>query len=266
MKGIIIAGGIGSRLNPLTRITNKNLLPIYNKPLIYYPIETLKSCGIKEIMIVSGKNHAGQYLELLSSGKDIDVNFSYCIQEKPGGIAQALGLCEDFADEEDILVILGDNIYENNDEIKEEVKKYTLFGRRKKWTPAAFFDENKGAKIFLKKVEDPERFGVAEVDSDSKKVVKINEKPKNPTTNLAVTGLYLYDSRVWDFIRELTPSNRGELEITDVNNKYCEAGELTYFEVEGEWIDCGTFDSMLEASILMAQKSGVNVQKFIREI
>lgn len=247
MKGIIIAGGTGSRLDPLTRVTNKNLLPIYDKPLIYYPIDTLRAIGISDIMVVSGRGHAGQYLELLSDGKELGVNISYRIQKEPKGIAQALELCKDFPEaHENIAVILGDNIFEDN---KEIVNAVSTFNNQ---------DSNSdfGAKVFLKEVHDPERFGVAKVDSDKKIVIDIVEKPKNPETKLAVTGLYLYDSQVWDFIKKLRPSKRGELEITDVNKMYCDEGRLTYSEVTREWIDCGTFDSMLKASILAARTKG----------
>jgi len=237
MKGIILAGGTGSRLDPLTRVTNKHLLPVYDKPMIYYPIQTLVNAGIKDIMIVSGKGHAGQFSELLQSGKEFGVNFSYGIQEEAGGIAQALGLCEDFSDHENIIVMLGDNILE--DDILSAVKDFEKQGR--------------GAKIFLKEVKNPESFGVAEVDED--KIKSIEEKPKDPKSNLAVIGVYMYDERVWDVINKLKPSGRGELEITDVNNFYVEKGEMTFEILKGWWGDGGeSFDSLLEAGNLAAKK------------
>ncbi|MBI3291011.1 NTP transferase domain-containing protein [Candidatus Falkowbacteria bacterium] len=237
MKGIILAGGTGSRLDPLTRVTNKHLLPVYNKPMIYYPIETLVRAGIKDIMIVSGKGHAGQFLELLKSGKEFGVKFSYAVQEESGGIAQALGLCEDFSDNEKIVVMLGDNILE--DDISGAVKD--------------FENQGQGGKIFLKEVSNPKSFGVAEVEGD--KIKSIEEKPRNPKTNLAVIGVYMYDSQVWDAIKKLKPSGRGELEITDVNNYYVKAGEMTFEKLKGWWGDGGeSFDSLLEAANLVAKK------------
>lgn len=259
MKGIIIAGGTGSRLDPLTRVTNKNLLPIYNKPLIYYPIETMKECGINDIMIVSGKGHAGQFLELLKSGEELGVKISYTVQEEPKGIAQALGLCEDFADEDHVMVMLGDNIYEDNKEIKEGVKSY------KKHLNNFLHEFEGGAMVFLKEVPDPERFGVAELRKNKNgsgydSVKKIIEKPQKPKTNLAVTGTYLYDKNLWKKIKTLKPSNRGELEITDVNNKYVHFGEMMCRKIKGWWIDAGTFDSMLKASVLIAQKNNWSLE------
>lgn len=237
MKGIILAGGTGSRLDPLTRVTNKHLLPVYNKPMIYYPIQTLVEAGITEIMIVSGKGHAGHFLELLRSGKEFGAKFSYGVQEEAGGIAQALGLCEDFADSGKIVVILGDNILE--DSIREAVED---FDRQKS-----------GAKIFLKEVPNPKSFGVAEIRGE--KIADIEEKPQNPKTNLAVIGVYMYDNRVWEAIKTLRPSKRGELEITDVNNFYVKKGEMTFSLLRGWWGDCGeSFDSYLKAMNLVAQK------------
>lgn len=212
MKGVILAGGTGSRLYPLTKVTNKHLLPVYDKPMIYYPIKTLIDAGIKEIMIVSGRGHAGHFLELLGSGADFGVKFTYEIQEEAGGIAQALSLAENFADEDDVTVILGDNIFQDN--IKEDVENF-----------------NNGAKIFLKEVPDVHRFGVAELKGD--KVIGIEEKPAVPKTNLAVTGLYIYDYDVFDAIKTLKPSGRGELEITDVNNYYVNKGVMEYRVLEG---------------------------------
>ena len=237
MKGIILAGGTGSRLDPLTRVTNKHLLPVYDKPMIYYPIQTLVSAGVKDIMIVSGKGHAGQFLELLKSGKEFGANFSYAIQEEAGGIAQALGLCQDFADEGEIIVILGDNILEDN--INSAVKDFEA--------------QKKGAKIFLKEVKNPQSFGIAELAG--KKIISIEEKPKNPKSNLAVVGVYMYDSQVWQAIKKLKPSGRNELEITDVNNFYVKKGEMTFEILQGWWGDGGeSFASLLEAGNLVAKR------------
>lgn len=237
MKGVIIAGGKGTRLMPLTKVVNKSLLPIYNKPLIYYPIIKLRDAGITNILITSGSEHAGQFLDLLGSGKDLGVKLSYEVQEEPGGIAQALGLAEDFADNHKIVAILGDNIFEH--ELTQAVE--------------AFKNQEKGARIFLKEVTDPERFGVPEIDGG--KIVNIIEKPKNPPTNYAVTGIYMYDNQVWSAIKNLKPSSRGELEITDVNNFYVREGSMSYEILQGEWIDAGTFDSLLRANMLMAGKA-----------
>ena len=208
MKGIILAGGTGSRLMPLTKVTNKHLLPVYNKPMIYYPLETLKAAGIKDIMIVSGRGHAGHFLDLLGSGADLRVRLSYDVQEDAGGIAQALGLAESFADEGDIAVILGDNIFERQEEIVKAVSDFGLYHR--------------GAKVLLKEVSDPRRFGIAEIQGG--KIIGIEEKPEIPKSNFCVTGFYLYDKRVFDVIKTLKPSARGELEITDVNNFYIAEG------------------------------------------
>jgi glucose-1-phosphate thymidylyltransferase len=230
MKGVILAGGTGSRLYPLTKVTNKHLLPVYDKPMIYYPMETLINAGIKDIMIVSGRGHAGHFLELLGSGVDFGVHFTYEIQEKAGGIAQALSLAEDFVDGDSVTVILGDNIFQDN--IKEDVANF-----------------NDGAKIFLKEVPDAHRFGVAELKGD--KVIGIEEKPKEPKSNFAVTGLYIYDSEVFNAIKTLKPSGRGELEITDVNNYYVSKGAMEYGILEGFWSDAGTFESLLRASLMI---------------
>jgi glucose-1-phosphate thymidylyltransferase len=236
MKGVILAGGTGSRLYPLTKVTNKHLLPVYDKPMIYYPMETLINAGIKDIMIVSGRGHAGHFLELLGSGVEHGVHFTYEIQEKAGGIAQALSLAEDFVDGDSVTVILGDNIFQDN--VKEDVSNF-----------------NGGAKIFLKEVPDAHRFGVAELKG--KKVIGIEEKPKEPKSNFAVTGLYIYDSEVFDAIKTLKPSGRGELEITDVNNYYINKGEMEYGVLEGFWSDAGTFESLLRASILVQQQTRI---------
>lgn len=245
MKGIILAGGTGSRLYPLTKVTNKHLLPVYDKPMIYYPLQTLIEAGISDIMIVSGRGHAGHFLELLGSGADCSSHFTYEIQDEAGGIAQALSLAEDFADEENIAVILGDNIFQ--DSIKEAVQSFSS-----------------GAHIFLKTVKDAARFGVAEVDSDCGEVLAIEEKPSVPKSDYAVTGLYLYDNNVFDIIQTLRPSGRGELEITDVNNEYIRQGIMGYSVLEGEWTDAGTFDSLLRASIIVKkQKQHVLKARFV---
>ncbi|MDD1696564.1 MAG: NTP transferase domain-containing protein [Methanoregula sp.] len=232
MKGVILAGGTGSRMYPLTKVTNKHLLPVYDKPMIYYPLQTLVNAGIKEIMIVSGRGHAGHFLELLGSGMEFGVQLTYEIQEKAGGIAEALGLAENWVDDDPIAVILGDNIFE--DSIDADVTSF-----------------RKGARIFLKEVTDAQRFGVAEIDGN--RVVSIEEKPKKPKSKFAVTGLYLYDPDVFSVIRSLKPSGRGELEITDVNNAYIKSGEMQFSLLRGFWSDAGTFDSLLRASLLVQQ-------------
>ncbi len=234
MKGVIIAGGTGSRLYPLTKIINKNILAVYDKPLIYYPILTLRDAGIKEILIISGRGHAGQYLDLLGAGTQLGVKLSYEIQEVPGGIAQAIGLAHYFADGDKVMVILGDNIYQ--DRFADAVN--------------SFRKQEKGAKVFLKEVPDPKRFGVPKIVED--RIVEIIEKPEVPPTNYAVTGLYLYDERAFDVIKTLKPSARGEIEVTDLNNFYAREGTLGYQILSGEWIDAGTFDSLLHANIFVA--------------
>jgi len=237
MKGIILAGGTGSRLHPLTKVTNKHLLPIYNKPMIFYPIETLVNAGIKDILIVSGRGHAGHFLELLNSGRDFGVRIMYEVQEKAGGIAEALSLAELFmVDDDQMTVILGDNVFEDN--ISKAVDN--------------FKKQKTGAKIFLKEVPDPNRFGVAEIKGD--KIVGIEEKPVEPKSNLAVTGLYMYDKNVFDIIRALTPSDREELEITDVNNAYIGKNQMTYDVIDGVWTDAGTFHSLYRANRMVAEK------------
>ncbi|MCX9087305.1 MAG: sugar phosphate nucleotidyltransferase [Candidatus Methanoperedens sp.] len=230
MKGIILAGGTGSRLYPLTKVTNKHLLPVYDKPMIYYPLQTLMDAGIKDIMIVSGRGHAGHFLELLGSGADIGVHFTFEIQEQAGGIAQALGLAEDFADKEDVAVILGDNIFQDN--VYKAVESF-----------------KSGARIFLKEVPDAKRFGVAEIKGN--KIISIEEKPKLPKSNLAVAGLYIYDPSVFEIIRTLKPSGRGELEITDVNNEFIRIGKMDFSMLYGYWSDAGTFESLFRASELV---------------
>ncbi len=232
MKGVILAGGTGSRMYPLTKVTNKHLLPVYDKPMIFYPLQTLVNAGIREIMIVSGRGHAGHFLELLGSGIEFGVQLTYEIQEKAGGIAEALELAESWADEDPVAVILGDNIFQ--DSIQSDATSF-----------------QKGAKIFLKEVPDAQRFGVAEINGD--RVISIEEKPKKPKSKYAVTGLYLYDPDVFTVIRTLKPSGRGELEITDVNNAYIERGEMQFSFLKGFWSDAGTFDSLLRASLLVQQ-------------
>ncbi len=236
-KGVILAGGTGSRLYPLTKVTNKHLLPIYNKPMIFYPLNTLIKAGITDILIVSGRGHAGHFLDLLGSGKEFGVRINYEVQEEAGGIAQALALAEDFVDNQKFIVILGDNIFEDN--FEKEVDN--------------FFSSEFQAKIFLKDVPDPQRFGVAKLAGN--KIESIEEKPERPRSNLAVTGLYLYDSSVFDVIRKLKPSNRGEYEITDVNNHYVNLGKMSYSIVDGFWSDAGSFESLFRASSLIRKKS-----------
>jgi glucose-1-phosphate thymidylyltransferase len=242
MKGVILAGGLGSRLHPLTKITNKHLLPVHSEPMIYYPIKALINAGIEDIMIVTGGNSAGDFLRLLGNGKDFGLkHLNYTYQEGEGGIADALSLVEHFADEEPICVILGDNLIEKN--IKAAADEYRVQGS--------------GAKIMLKRVHDPERFGVPELDGE--KVLNIEEKPKDPKSDFAVIGVYFYDNTVFDVIRTLVPSGRGELEITDVNNHYIRRGEMTWNELDGWWTDAGTFESLLRASNLVAETGANNL-------
>ncbi len=239
MKGIILAGGLGTRMYPCTKVTNKHLLPVYNKPMIYYPLLTMVNAGLKDIMIVTGGNYAGDFLRIIGNGKDFGLkDISYTYQEGEGGIADALRLAENFAENDKIFGMLGDNIIE--DDIKEDIKRFKR--------------QSAGAKIFLKEVPDPERFGVAEIENGI--VINIEEKPKKPKTNLAVIGLYLYDNTVFDIIKTLKPSGRGELEITDVNNAYIKSGIMTYSIIKGWWTDAGTFESLLRASNLVAKKEG----------
>ncbi len=240
MKGVVLAGGLGSRLKPLTKVTNKHLLPVYDQPMIYYPIKTLINAGIDDIMIVTGGNSAGDFLKLLGNGKDFGLkHVNYTYQEGEGGIADALSLVEHFADNEPICVVLGDNIIEKN--IRQAADDY-----RK---------QENGAKILLKKVHDANRFGVPELNGE--KVVQIEEKPENPKSDFAVIGIYFYDNTVFDIIKTLKPSERGELEITDVNNHYITRGEMTWNELAGWWTDAGTFESLLHATNLVA-KTGAN--------
>ena len=240
MKGVVLAGGLGSRLMPCTRVTNKHLLPVYDRPMIHYPIQCLVNAGITDIQIVTGGNSAGHFLQLLGNGEEFGLkDLSYTYQRGEGGIADALKLCEHFVDGDRFVVVLGDNIIESN--IKAAVE--------------AFAAQESGAKILLKQVADPQRFGVATVEDGN--VVEIVEKPKQPRSDLAVTGIYMYDAQAFDIARELKPSDRGELEITDVNNHYIRAGTLTYEMLEGWWTDAGTFESLLRASNLVA-KGGAN--------
>jgi len=230
MKGVLLAGGTGSRLLPLTRVTNKHLLPVYNQPMIFYPLATLIAAGIKEILVVSGREHLGDITETLGSGEEFGVKFTFRVQDKAGGIAQALGLAENFAAGESVAVILGDNIF--TDDFSEAVKKFET-----------------GAKIFLKKIPDLERFGVPTLEGS--KVIKITEKPKKPASDFAVTGFYLFDSQVFEVIKTLRPSGRGELEITDVNNWFVKKGQMQSHKLKGFWSDAGTFASLFRASEAM---------------
>jgi glucose-1-phosphate thymidylyltransferase len=245
MKGVILAGGLATRLYPLTFATNKHLLPVYDKPMIFYPIQTLVKAGIKEILVVVSGPHAGHFIQVLKNGKDFGVNhLEYAYQENPkGGIADALSLAEDFADGGSITVILGDNT--TDADISKEVKNF-----------------QDGALIFLKKVPDPQRFGVPRFDEkDPSKIVEIIEKPKNPPSDYAVTGLYIYDNNVFNYIKKCDPNfaGRGELEITQVNNFYLKAGKLKWAELDGYWLDAGTFDTLLYANIYWARKKGLKI-------
>ena len=236
MKGIILAGGTGSRLFPLTKITNKHLLPIYDKPMIYYPLQTLVDAGIKDILLVTGGRNSGDFLRLLANGKEFGLaHLNYTYQEGEGGIADALGLAEHFAEGQKICVILGDNILEKP--ITEAV--------------CAFEQQECGARILIKEVSDAERFGVAEIQAG--RIVGIEEKPKKTKSPYAVTGVYMYDATVFEKVKKLTPSGRGELEITDVNNAYIREGSMTYSYLDGWWTDAGTFESLLRATNLVAQ-------------
>jgi glucose-1-phosphate thymidylyltransferase len=240
VKGVVLAGGSGSRLRPLTSVTNKHLLPVFNQPMIYFPIQTLVNAGITDIMIVTGGNSAGDFLKLLGNGKAFGLkHLNYAYQEGEGGIAEALSLVEHFAARDSVCVVLGDNIIEGN--ISAAVASYRERGR--------------GARIILKRVPDPERFGVPELRERS--VVRIDEKPTEPKSEYAVIGIYLYDHEVFDIIRTLQPSGRGELEITDVNNAYIQRNEMTWEELDGWWTDAGTFESLLRASNLVAE-TGAN--------
>ena len=238
MKGIVLAGGTGSRMFPLTKITNKHLLPIYDRPMIYYPIQTLVDAGIRDIMIVTGGRNSGDFLRLLANGKEFGLkHINYTYQEGEGGIADALALAEHFADGHKICVVLGDNIIEGS--IRAAADQ--------------FREQAAGAHILLKEVQDAERFGVAEVSGG--RIVGIEEKPRLPKSNYAVTGIYMYDASVFEKITTLVPSGRGELEITDVNNAYIAEGTMTFSYLDGWWTDAGTFDSLLRATNLVAQSA-----------
>jgi len=242
MKGIVLAGGLGTRLYPLTKVTNKHLLPVYDKPMIYYPIIALVNAGIRDIMVVTGGNNAGDFLKLLGNGKEFGLqHINYTYQAGEGGIAEALNLASFFADNEKICVILGDNIIEKN--IVNAVQ--------------AFEQQEKGAKIILKEVLDPDRFGVPVFEDG--KIVKIEEKPKLPKSPYAVIGIYFYDAKAFDIIKTLRPSDRGEMEISDVNNAYIDMGEMTYEILEGWWSDAGTFDSLVHATNLVAMTGANNL-------
>ncbi|MFC1559533.1 sugar phosphate nucleotidyltransferase [Candidatus Margulisiibacteriota bacterium] len=236
MKGIVLAGGTGSRLHPLTKSTNKHLLPVGKKPMIYYPIDKLISAGIDDILIVTGTEHMGDVVNLLGSGKEFNCHFTYRVQDEAGGIAQALGLAEIFAKEEKMAVILGDNLFQ--DDLSGYIKN--------------FEGQRKGAKVLLAKVDDPERFGV--VEFEGKKIISIEEKPKNPKSNYVVSGVYMYDSSVFEIIKGLKPSKRGELEVTDINNEYIKRGELTFELLKGWWTDAGTFETLEKATLLVEGK------------
>jgi glucose-1-phosphate thymidylyltransferase len=241
IKGVVLAGGHGTRLHPLTKITNKHLLPVYDRPMIYYPIQTLVNAGITDIMIVTGGNNAGDFLRLLENGKEFGLpHLHYGYQEGAGGIAAALSLAEHFCEDHPVAVILGDQIIEKN--IVQAVRNYR--------------EQGKGAKILLKEVEHPEHYGVPTLDGD--RIVKITEKPKKPESPYAVIGVYLYDSRVFDVIRDLKPSGRGELEITDVNNQYIEWGEMTYDVLEGWWGDPGVSIDTLFQTGARVRETGAN--------
>ncbi|HUV03548.1 MAG TPA: sugar phosphate nucleotidyltransferase [Armatimonadota bacterium] len=236
MKGVVLAGGLGSRLYPLTHATNKHLLPVFDRPMIYYPIQTLVSAGVTEVIVVTGGPHAGHFLGVLRNGHQLGLtHLEYAYQESEGGIAQALALCEDFADGQDIAVILGDNT--TDADIGPAVRTF-----------------ERGARLFLKEVATPGRFGVPVFDSDGK-IVLIEEKPKEPKSSYAVTGLYVYDSRVFDYIRDCKPSARHELEITDVNNMYIKSGELDWVELQGFWSDAGTFESLYHTNKFWAERA-----------
>ena len=234
MKGIILSGGSATRLRPCTKVTSKQLLPVYNRPMIYYPLNTLIRAGIKDILVIVSPEQAGHYLNLLGSGRDFGIHLTYEIQDKPEGLAQAFIIGQEFVGSDNVAMILGDNIFE--DDFSQDIKNFTS-----------------GAKVFAKEVPDPHRFGVIEFDEQGR-AISIEEKPQNPKSNYCVTGLYVYDNRVVDFAKNLKPSNRGELEITDINRIYLEKGELEVALVKGAWIDAGTFDSLLEAQILAKEK------------
>jgi glucose-1-phosphate thymidylyltransferase len=248
MKGVVLAGGTGSRLFPLTKITNKHLLPIYDKPMIYYPIQTLVDAGIHEILVVTGGRNSGDFLRLLGNGKQFGAHLNYTYQEGEGGIAEALGLAEHFAHGDRIAVVLGDNLLQKS--IKGAVD--------------AFLQQPAGARILLKEVPDAERFGVAELKGD--RILSIEEKPLKPKSHFAVTGIYMYDASVFDKIKTLKPSGRGELEITDVNNGYIREGTLSYSVLDGWWTDAGTFDSLLRAANLVSDSEREKQEETIEAV
>ena len=235
MKGIVLAGGRATRLRPLTKITSKQLLPVFNKPMIFYPIETLVRAGIHDILIIVSPEYSGHFLNLLGSGEEFGVNFQYRVQEEPKGLADAFIVGEKFIGRDDVAMILGDNIFEHD--FTESIKSF-----------------NSGARIFAKKVHDPERYGVVEFDRNNK-VISIVEKPENPKSDYAAVGFYIYDNRVIDFAKSLKPSARGEIEIVDLHNKYREHGELDVNIIEGMWEDAGTFDSLLRVGNFMAERA-----------
>lgn len=249
MKGVVLAGGLGTRLSPLTRVTNKHLLPVYKKPMIFYPIQTLVDAGVTEIMVVTGGNNAGDFLRLFGNGEDFGLKeMNYTYQKSEGGIADALALTRHFVGDDKVVVVLGDNFIQGS--IKSAVDD--------------FRNQPEGAKIFLKEVPDPHEFGVAELDGG--KVVRIIEKPSEPPSNLAVIGIYMYDNRVFDICDSLEPSARGELEITDVNNEYIRRGSMTYEIVEGWWADCGSFEALLHSNLLVAMDNGMDIKALLKEL
>lgn len=237
IKGVVLAGGRGTRLWPITKVVSKHLLPVAGKPIIHYPIETLRNAGIKDILVICGSEHTDQYVRVLGSGRELGVRISYAIQQKPIGIAQGLGLAKGFAQDSKVALILGDNLFGDN--FSKEVED--------------FRKASAGARIVLKKVHDPERFGVARFSRDGKKISEIIEKPKNPPSNWAVTGFYLYDNRVFDVIKTLKPSARGEYEITDVNNWYVRNGSMSFIKAKKHWLDVGTFPSLHKANVLLSK-------------
>ena len=234
MKGIILSGGSGTRLRPLTKMTSKQLLPVYNKPMIYYPLNTLLRAGIKDILIIVAPEHAGNYLNLLGSGKEFGARFTYEIQDEPKGLAEAFIIGETFLDEDSVTMILGDNIFQND--FSDDIKSF-----------------KSGGRIFAKEVADPTRFGVVEFD-ENMQAISIEEKPKKPKSNYAIPGIYIFDNKVVEYAKKVKPSKRGEIEITDLHNAYLKKGELDVRMIEGEWIDAGTHDSLLDASILVREK------------
>lgn len=235
MKGVILAGGTGSRLMPLTKVTNKHLLPVGRKPMIFYPLEKLRGAGLEEVLVVTGVEHMGDVVSLLGSGREYGVRMTYKVQDEAGGIAQALALAENFAGGDRLAVILGDNIF--HDSLRGQVERYSA--------------QKAGARVLLKEVDDPQRFGVAEIAGD--RVISIEEKPKQPKSRYAVTGIYFYDAAVFEIIRTLRPSGRGEFEITDVNTAYMRRGELSYDFLRGWWSDAGTFESLSRVQELVRE-------------